>query len=100
MLPRPDAAIRTPGATSAQWKIRPRQTHSTARACRYLLFQISVSPQLSHRSACIAGMMSVRGREWVSLIFVPHFSQLGWIHFAAGTKILGRSLSRSSANAE
>jgi hypothetical protein len=42
----------------------------------------------------------VRGREWVSLIFVPHFSQLGWIYFAAGTKILGRSLSRSSANAE
>ena len=31
-------------------------------------------PQLSHRNACIAGRMSVRGKECVSLIFFPHFS--------------------------
>jgi hypothetical protein len=56
-------------------------------------FQISVSPQESQRNACIAGTISVRGSECVSLIFFPHFSHWRSTNIAGGSTASGFSAS-------
>ena len=62
-------------------------------------FQISVSLHASHRNACIAGMISVRGSEWVNRIFCPHFLHTGSTYFFREAKTFGNKRSGSVARA-